>query len=412
MKKQHQQHTSIEKRSTVIVCTLLFVPVDITRLLTSFLQHFLLALNDSYLVVKQQNNCIYLMTLTLFWIAFPLMLLARFALFVTDMGQLHTKVLKIFVTSSFTSIWKSELYKTCKTHQNIKIKASELLLLATSSLVYSWSSSIRHPTLMYTGTLFFLVILLIVFITKMGCNWCTVLLIQDTCKHIVAAMALYLLSGMAARVEYALHSHHLRRLNIALHRSGIKNTTLYSSETEKDVQNHYVQSTEKLFKAFVMIVEDMIDMIIYFKTLLNYGWRCSMYVAFTFSAFKLLCDVIKFYMEVMDELACRDYYRYVSITDLEDIIVGNHSRTKQNISYLDDGNAMKNSCDDTKVLDIPICSICLCTLNAESIQLHCQHMFHEGCVLSLLKCGNHARKKCPLCRAPVKRNTIQTLVND
>lgn len=54
-----------------------------------------------------------------------------------------------------------------------------------------------------------------------------------------------------------------------------------------------------------------------------------------------------------------------------------------------------------------VCSICLSAHNIETIKLKaCQHQFHEGCLLCLLRVAkNEKAKKCPICRALIIPST-------
>lgn len=50
-----------------------------------------------------------------------------------------------------------------------------------------------------------------------------------------------------------------------------------------------------------------------------------------------------------------------------------------------------------------VCAICLSAPNVETVKLKsCQHQFHEGCLLCLLRVAkNDKAKKCPICRARI-----------
>jgi hypothetical protein len=320
-----------------------------------------------------------------------MMFIARVVLFASDKGQLHNSLLKEFVTSLFRNIWKAEMYVTCRRHHTIEVGVIEVLLLGISSLVHAWSSRIQYPSLLYSGAFTLLVVVLTLFISKIGRNWCTILCIQDVLKHVMMGIIPYLLSAWGDRVRKALYRRHLLKLNAALALMGNPHTTYYASETETDVQCHYIKALETFVRGFEIIIEDLLDTTIYFGTLLNFGWRGSMYIYFIYSSFKLVCDVVSLYMAVEEELYRHTYYRYISVTDLAAIV-----------EAAEGGDGGPDYCCN-------LCSVCLCVLNAESIQLNCKHMFHEGCVLSLLTHGDsNTRKKCPLCRTSMKRNWTAT----
>lgn len=56
------------------------------------------------------------------------------------------------------------------------------------------------------------------------------------------------------------------------------------------------------------------------------------------------------------------------------------------------------------------CSICMCDLNDEEVRLQCNHNFHIYCITRWITTPGVSRT-CPICRSPINRASINTLIN-
>jgi hypothetical protein len=94
-----------------------------------------------------------------------------------------------------------------------------------------------------------------------------------------------------------------------------------------------------------------------------------------------------------------------------------HSSNKVDTSCEINGKSTaKDNCNvDAKIFksteeEVELCSICLSAQNMETVKLNtCQHRFHEGCLLRMLRIAgqNNKIRKCPLCRAHISAGQIE-----
>ena len=67
---------------------------------------------------------------------------------------------------------------------------------------------------------------------------------------------------------------------------------------------------------------------------------------------------------------------------------------------------IKEELGGKKLYELPVCSICLCDLNEELVNLQCGHCYHDQCIRQQLEYAG----ECPLCRERAHFKQIRRVV--
>jgi hypothetical protein len=169
----------------------------------------------------------------------------------------------------------------------------------------------------------------------------------------------------------------------------INNSSFYSSETLEDLKMETEGLLRSNFNNFMNILRLVFTVYTLVVALKNYGVQFHIVLFCMKLMFELLYHIAVFFVTFIDFWEVQNSYDFPSPAYMTTVSVQRQDKSRD-----ESGHDDASDC----------CAICFNPHNMETVKLNaCDHMFHEGCVLCLLRmAGSHGRRKnCPLCRAPI-----------
>ena len=247
-------------------------------------------------------------------------------------------------------------------------------------------------------------LLLALFLYNSGQNNCSYLYFTSSAGGMLKIMA-YLIGFDAQNFTKAMVDARLARktqsILTKINSTNATNNTAppYWSETVDDLHREVDFLMRKNVNNLLTVFRLTISMTILVVVMSVHGIRFQITSLALKTGLQLLLNVMIFFStagDAMDSWMCYSTLTETEIIEKGFLIYQSNNKAGSKI------HSTSSTASDSDEKDI--CTICLIPQNVESIKLKvCSHIFHEGCLLSLLRFAGHNnnKKKCPICREPI-----------